>query len=106
MRNIIKKINSWAEQRNLKTGNGFKQLEKLDEEVGELRDAIELCLGLSDDKLQVLNTEIVDAIGDIQVVLIVMCQQLGIDYDCCLKIAYNEIKGRTGKTVDGIFVKD
>ena len=43
--------------------------------------------------------------GDVQVTLIILCAQLGIDYKESLEEAYAEIKNRTGKTVNGTFVK-
>ena len=49
---------------------------------------------------------LVNAIGDIQVVLAVMCAQLGLSIDACREVAWNEIKDRRGKMVDGVFVKE
>lgn len=43
--------------------------------------------------------------GDIFVTLIVLCRQIGIEPTRCLDMAYEKIKGRTGKTVNGIFIK-
>jgi hypothetical protein len=43
--------------------------------------------------------------GDIFVTLIVLCRQIGIEPTKCLDMAYEKIKGRTGKTVNGIFIK-
>lgn len=102
MRNIIQKVNNWCKERGIDTGNGITQLEKLTEECAELETA--LVLNPKNTKLMLLEAE--DAIGDMQVVLICICQQIGLDFDDCLEFAYNEIKDRTGKTVDGIFVKD
>ena len=96
MREIIKKVKQWTEDRNLHTACPIKQHEKLKEEVQELKEALE--------KKNLADT--VDAIGDIQVVLIVMCRQIGLDYDECLNAAYEEIKDRKGKMIDGIFVKE
>ena len=69
---------------------------KLVSEVGELCDAI----GKED------SVETVDAIGDIRVVLIILSEQLGLDDDECLESAYNVIKNRKGKTVNGTFIKE
>lgn len=52
------------------------------------------------------RTEVIDAIGDITVVLIGFCFQQGLDYEACIESAYHEIKNRKGKVVNGIFVKD
>lgn len=91
------KIIEWANERGLLTAdNANKQMLKLVEEVGELSSAI----------LKNKSLEIADAIGDIQVVLIILSEQLGYDYDSCLEDAYNTIKNRKGKTINGIFIKD
>ena len=47
-----------------------------------------------------------DAIGDTIVTLIILAQQHGTNVEECLDIAYNEIAGRKGKLVDGVFVKE
>lgn len=90
-------IEKWAEDKGLlKEENAPKQMLKLSEEVGELAGAY----------LKNKHDEIVDAIGDIQVVLIILSKQLGLDYNQCLEGAYNVIKNRTGKLVNGSFIKD
>ena len=87
----------WADERGLlKAENAPKQMLKLMEEVGELAGA------MAKNK----PGDIIDAIGDIQVVLIILSKQLGIDYKECLIYAYNEIKERKGKLINGVFVKD
>ena len=92
-----KDILKWAEQRELlKPENAKAQTIKLMEEVGELCGAI----------LKGKPTEQIDAIGDIQIVLIILAKQLGIDYDAALESAYDTIKARTGKTVGWSFIKD
>jgi NTP pyrophosphatase (non-canonical NTP hydrolase) len=93
------RIKQWAisGDRNLIEGSTTgKQMDKLLEEVKELREGL----------LNQNSDEIKDAIGDIQVVLAVMCCQLGIDIDECREIAWEEIKDRKGKMVDGVFVKE
>ena len=90
------KIIEWANQRNLLPGDPNKQFVKLIEEIGELAN------GMSKNN----HAEIIDAIGDIQVVLIILSHQLGVRYSEALEEAYNVIKSRTGKTIDGVFIKD
>ena len=97
MSELNQKVLEWAEERLLiKPENSVKQLAKLTEEVGELAGAI----------LKNRPDEIKDAIGDIQVVLIILTEQLGLNYEECLESAYDVIKNRTGKTINGTFVKD
>ena len=78
--------------------NPDKQTVKLMEECGELAHEISRC--------RYDSKEMEDAIGDIGVVLIILADILGYDFIDCLGLAYNEIKDRTGKTVDGGFIKD
>ena len=91
------RIKQWAADRNLIEGSTpWKQYDKLNEECEELARALR----------SIDMREIKDAIGDIQVVLCVMCHQLGIDIDECREIAWEQIKDRKGRMVDGVFVKE
>jgi NTP pyrophosphatase (non-canonical NTP hydrolase) len=91
-------VKLWAQHRNLiDPANANRQMLKVIEEVGELSSC--LAKGKSD-----LETR--DAIGDTLVTLIILSECLGTDINTCLSQAYHEIAGRTGKTVDGVFIKD
>jgi len=91
------RVRQWAADRNLIEGSTpRKQIDKLNEECSELYE------GILDNDID----DIKDAIGDIQVVLAVMCCQLGVDIDECREIAWEEIKDRKGKMVDGVFLKE
>lgn len=90
-------ILEWARERGiLDVGTVYGQLDKLYEEVDELSVAIK-----NHDR-----AEIRDAIGDIQVVLIILAHLLEEDSMKCLAGAYDVIKQRKGKMVDGVFVKE
>lgn len=78
------------------TERKLKQFSKTEEEVAELGDAIQ-----SDDK-----EEAVDAIGDILVTLAIQAKLWNTNLYECLDEAYEVISKRTGRMVDGIFVKD
>ena len=90
------KVEQWFIDRNLHTQDPLKQILKLYEEVTELQQAIIL-----EDE-----SEIIDALGDIQVVLIGLSLQLDIKLDHALADAYNVIKDRKGKLINGVFVKE
>ena len=95
MRSLITKVQQWAVDRNLVEGSDAKnQFHKLVQECGELSDSI--CKG----------KDASDDIGDIVVVLIIMCQQLGLDIKECLAVAYDDIKDRKGIMRDGVFIKE
>lgn len=95
--NIFNSIRNWAQQRGLyDKGDTKTQYVKLQEEAGELAKAI-----LKNDK-----PEIVDAIGDIVVVLTNLAHLEGLAIEDCIESAYDVIKGRTGKMENGTFKKD
>ena len=90
-------IREWAATRGLyDKGNSHTQYVKLQEEAGELAKAL-----LKDDK-----PEIIDAIGDIVVVLTNLAHLEGYDIEYCIDEAYKVIAARTGKMINGTFVKD
>jgi len=87
----------WATDRNLIEGSTIEgQLGKLAEEMKELLDAIE--------KHDSRETQ--DAIGDMVVVLTVICEKLDLSLQRCMSAAFDEIKDRKGRMVDGQFVKE
>ena len=101
---IFDLIETWAEDRNLIEGaTPQAQMLKMTEEVGELAHAIARS-GINSSKEN--NDNIKDAIGDCVVVLTILAAQNGLDIVECIASAYNEIKDRKGKMVDGIFVKE
>jgi len=90
-------IREWAATRGLyDKGNSHTQYVKLQEEAGELAKAL-----LKNDK-----PEIIDAIGDIVVVLTNLAHLEGYNIEDCIDTAYNVIARRTGKMINGTFVKD
>lgn len=52
------------------------------------------------------NLTIVEVAEKIRVAIIVLAHQLDLDVTECLSIAYEEIKNRKGKMVNGTFVKE
>jgi NTP pyrophosphatase (non-canonical NTP hydrolase) len=94
---LIENVTQWASDRDiLKKENAPKQLLKVLEEVGETAGAL----------LKSNDAEIKDGIGDSFVTLIILAKQLGLDPADCLEAAWNEIKDRRGKTINGVFVKN
>ena len=67
-----------------------------------LEEATELCVAVNADNRE----EIIDAIGDIMVTLIIQAKMQDVSLENCLESAYNVISKRTGKMVDGQFVKN
>lgn len=93
---LTEKIKDWAIDKNLHTAEPDKQVLKLGEEFGEL------CEGLAKGKIELTK----DAIGDMYVVLTILSMQLDLDIKDCVEMAYEEIKDRKGKMLNGVFVKE
>ena len=97
----------WARDKDLlHQENAEKQFMKFIEEVFEFKTEMDM-LDNCGDSLKAINLEHVkDEMGDILVTLIILCEQLGINPNKCLAMAYNKIKVRQGKTINGTFVKE
>lgn len=90
-------IREWANAKGIYDKGDYKtQYVKLMEEAGELAKAL-----LKDDE-----PEIVDAIGDIVVVLTNLAHLKNYKIENCIESAYSVIKNRTGKMENGTFKKD
>ena len=92
----IKSIEAWAKNRGLDKTDSDKQLIKLIEEIGELSEAHN----------KRWRDKQIDSIGDIFVVLAIYALQNDLHLDYCVKEAYDTIKDRDGKMIDGVFVKN
>ena len=95
--NIYDLIRDWATDKGIyKSGDARTQYLKLMEEAGELAEAI-----LKNDE-----PEVIDAIGDMVVVLTNLAKLRGHNIEDCVTSAYNVIKSRQGSMINGTFVKD
>jgi NTP pyrophosphatase (non-canonical NTP hydrolase) len=97
MQETIQNIENWAKDRNLILGSTPQaQMLKLTEEIGEL------ARGIAKQQPEI----IADSIGDCVVVLTIIAKQCGFTLEGCVSGAYEEIKDRKGRMVDGVFVKE
>ena len=110
LKNEFEPIRNWASERGIyEKGDAKTQCIKLFEEAGELSKAI-----LNNDK-----DEIIDAIGDIVVVLTNLTELLPlykdgeimgdiqkITIEDCINSAYEVIAKRKGQMINGTFVKE
>jgi NTP pyrophosphatase (non-canonical NTP hydrolase) len=95
--NRFELIRQWARKKGiLDNGDTKTQYIKLLEETGELAQAI-----LKNDR-----AEFIDAIGDCVVVLTNLAELGNVDIEHCIDEAYSQISNRTGRMVNGTFVKD
>jgi len=94
MNKLIKSIEDWAYDKNI-----CNQVTQASKTVSESSELLEGCI--KNDK-----TEIIDGIGDVLVTIIIQADIQGVTLEHCLEHAWNEIKDRKGKTVNGLFIKD
>lgn len=97
MRDLLEKVIKWGDDRGLTVPeNSTGQLMKFIEEGGEIVKAH------NKNKIE----DIIDGIGDVLVTLILYAETKNLDIEECLKSAYDEIKDRKGKLINGVFVKE
>jgi NTP pyrophosphatase (non-canonical NTP hydrolase) len=90
-------VEQWAEQKQiLQKATPLAQAEKT------LEEALELSKAVRTENYP----EVADALGDVLVTCIIQAKMQGLDIVECLDGAYNVIAKRTGKMIDGVFVKD
>lgn len=100
MNELIENVLQWGRDKNIIGTNGkgtrYGQADKVLEEANETHMAV--------------NThdlrEVKDGIGDTVVTLILLAEMYGWTLEECLQVAYDVIAKRTGKMIDGVFVKD
>ena len=93
---VFSEVKDWGIDKGLNDPKA--QLNKVIEEVGEI--AHEICRNRFD------SDELVDALGDTTVTLVILADILGYDLVDCLKQSYDVIKDRKGRTVNGTFVRE
>lgn len=94
LNSLVKNVKNWHYDRNLIEGSTDKdQTLKLLQELGELSDSV--CKG----------NDIRDDIGDMLVVMINIIERNNLTLQECLEKAWDDIKDRKGRMVDGVFVK-
>lgn len=106
-------VEQWAQDKGIfDKATPLKQGLKTKEEVDELIEALtaqsegdETFINSKGIKVNTKD-EIEDAIGDIIVTLIIQAKMQGVSIEKCLNGAYETIRNRTGKMIDGQFVKD
>lgn len=87
----------WAEARKIVPNSTPEtQLLKAISEIGELADAT----------IKGQREDIIDAVGDTMVCLIIYCALQNLNLVDCMEVAYDSIKNRKGTLLEnGVFVK-
>ncbi len=91
----VNNIKKWGAERGITDGDPSRQLNKLTEELGELAEGFN----------KKVPEQVEDSLGDMFVVMTLFAEQNGLDIVSCIQSAYDTIKSRDGKNIDGVFVK-
>ena len=93
---LIDSVIEWG--RDKKISDPVMQYAKVNEEIGEIAHEL--------TRSRLYSSEMMDALGDTLVTIIILADILHFDIRDCLEEAYSVIKDRHGKTIKGSFVKD
>ena len=97
MNDLIQNTIEWARLKGiLDNGTREGQAWKTIEEANELLKAVQ----------EENQAEVIDAIGDVFVTIIIQAHMNGLRVEDCLRAAYNVISKRSGRMEGGVFVKD
>ena len=115
----INNVLEWADEKGILSGaTPLTQIDKTEEGLKETRDALvqiskvkktdpyEDLVETKEKAIKSLQDEVKDGIGDMLVTIIILSDLCGTNMAECLDMAYDEIKDRTGKMINGTFVKD
>lgn len=111
---LQEKVLEWADSHDLlHEENADKQFLKFIEEVFEFKTEFDYLEKIGQDPSECYSDyEQIETqenmqleMGDVFVTLIILCNQIGIEPQECLELAYEKIKDRKGKTINGCFVK-
>lgn len=108
---LASNIIDWADEKHLfDSPNPAAQFGKTMEELAEMYQEFlkfnEAQYDLSMPEPETFLQNLALELGDVLVTLIIFSEMLEIDLVAALEAAYNKIKDRTGKTVNGVFIKD
>jgi NTP pyrophosphatase (non-canonical NTP hydrolase) len=90
-------VESWANDKGI-----LSKATPMTQALKTFEETIELCAAINTND----KAEIIDAMGDIMVTLIIQAKMQNVSLEECLESAYNVISKRTGKMINGQFVKD
>lgn len=116
---LSKLVIDWGQDKGIfNKSTPLRQLDKTQEELDETRQALQKLndfdyqadlmesIGVPTPTEEDIRAEVKDGIGDMLVTIILLAKMVDMDTVDSLNAAYDVIKSRTGKMVNGQFVKD
>ena len=90
-------VEKWAHEKGI-----MSKASPMAQALKTMEECTELCTAINNKDRE----EIIDAMGDIMVTLIIQAKIQNVSLESCLESAYHIISKRTGRMVNGQFVKD
>tara|TARA_R110002074_G_scaffold54116_2_gene135110 strand:- start:184 stop:495 length:312 start_codon:yes stop_codon:yes gene_type:complete len=90
-------VEEWAHKKGI-----LSKAAPMAQALKTMEECTELCTAINNKDRE----EIVDAMGDIMVTLIIQAKIQNVSLESCLESAYHIISKRTGRMINGQFVKD
>ena len=90
-------VEDWAHEKGI-----LAKANPMAQALKTMEECTELCTAINNKDRE----EIIDAMGDIMVTLIIQAKIQNVSLESCLESAYHIISKRTGRMVNGQFVKD
>ena len=90
-------VEEWAHEKGI-----MAKASPMAQALKTMEECTELCTAINNKDRE----EIVDAMGDIMVTLIIQAKMQNVSLESCLESAYHIISKRTGRMIRGQFVKD
>lgn len=116
---LSKLVIDWGQDKGIfNKSTPLRQLDKTQEELDETRQALQKLnnfnyqadlmegIGVPTPTEEDIRAEVKDGIGDMLVTIVLLAKMVDMDTVDSLNAAYDVIKSRTGKMVNGQFVKD
>lgn len=103
---LSKSVIEWGGSKGIfNESTPLRQLDKTQEELDETREALVKLTNSNSHEIKAID-EVEDGIGDMLVTIILLAEMVGLNTEKCLGTAYDVIRKRTGKMINGQFVKD
>ena len=90
-------VEEWAHEKGI-----MSKASPMAQSLKTMEECTELCTAINNKD----RDEIIDAMGDIMVTLIIQAKMQNVSLESCLESAYNVISKRTGRMINGTFIKD
>tara|TARA_R110002167_G_scaffold177167_3_gene376948 strand:+ start:6014 stop:6316 length:303 start_codon:yes stop_codon:yes gene_type:complete len=90
-------VEEWAQEKGI-----MYKANPMAQALKTLEECTELCTAINNKDRE----EIIDAMGDIMVTLVIQAKIQNVSLESCLETAYKVISKRRGRMINGTFIKD